>query len=72
VSITRGTAGRVIKHIGNLRVKSTEFQVLDKFRDVVDSCKKQGRAEVTEVEVLRVLLRNKGDVQKTVQDFVFQ
>lgn len=61
---------RQVANIARLRSKATQMGVLEQFRRLVRKCKQHSSAEVSEVEVLRALLRNHGDVQQTLQDFI--
>ena len=58
---------RCVRNIFALRIRASQNGVLDSFQKLVKRCKRYN--SVSDAEVLRSLLRNKGDVEDTLRDF---
>ena len=67
--ITWTKGQRTVRCIFSLRTQAQESDILGSFAKLVASCRTHSQGEVTETEVARVLLRHKGDVKKTLEDF---
>ena len=61
---------RTVVNISRLRLRATQANVLEAFKRLVHRCQRLSRAGVSELEVLRALLRHKGEVDSTVQEFL--